>query len=192
MFDHTITPEMLDTDLNAKFYESMKHDPFNIEVMNSYRHFKNELAHQFRALVADRWEFFPFDDVDKGYADSKAMFSVADTKTLFYLPTEFTPLSADHPMNRLSPFDGFLWNDVFRIVHDINGHYKARSGFGPQGEFIAWLTHRATFDKESLDALWCETRGQNTWTNQSAHFYLPMNERPYAEQKAGIVPWTLK
>lgn len=91
-------------------------------------------------------------------------------------------------------------NDVFRAVHDTIAHSEGHQ-FGPYGEKRAWWAHRSSLPRDAHLALWCETRAQNCWTNAGPHMtttddtgqprlrqhhennWLPMTQRPYAEQK---------
>lgn len=96
-----------------------------------------------------------------------------------------------HPMAmEVITVDGvMLLNDVFRAVHDVLGHYAIRASIGQDGEALAWLHHRSLLPRNTHQALWCETRGQNTWTNfWDDHQSLPNRERPFAVQKFGTIP----
>lgn len=135
-----------------------------------------------------------------------------DNKHLYYFRTEVSQhsegaLPPDHPMAStvtvISP-DGhpvrMVANDVFRAVHDAIAHSEGHQ-FGPYGERRAWWTHRACLPRDARLALWCETRAQNCWTNAGPHMttpggdgapqllrqgddgWMPVSQRPYAEQK---------
>lgn len=150
---------------------------------------------------------------EQPYADSAAMLAdLRDNKHLFYYRTEVSQhtegaLPPDHPMAQivtLTRADGteqrLVANDVFRAVHDTMAHSEGHQ-FGPFGEKRAWWTHRSSLPREARLALWCETRGQVAWTNAGPHMtrtdetgrqrllrrgedgWIPITQRPYAEQK---------
>lgn len=152
-------------------------------------------------------------DQEQPYTGSAAMLAdLRDNKRLFYFRTEVSQstegaLPPDHPMARevtVTMPDGstqtMVANDVFRAVHDAIAHSEGHQ-FGPYGEKRAWWTHRSSLPREARLALWCETRAQNCWTNAGPHMttvdddghtrlidrsedgWLPLTQRPYAEQK---------
>jgi hypothetical protein len=51
-----------------------------------------------------------------------------------------------------------------------------------------WLHHSQMFSPLAQLALTTETRGQNSWFNFGPHAALPIIERPFAEQKATLLP----
>lgn len=182
----------------ADAYDSMASEHSALIDM-SYRFFTARIAAQYTLLIDSGLEII-FQSGD-AYADSKAMRadvatgSIRVRKTIgdpWFDPEEgdtyagYRDLADDHPMAVEWNKSGLLLNDLFRAVHDVFGHYAASAGFGPDGEALAWLTHRSTMPTEALLALWCETRGQNAWTNHKGS-HLPISERPFAEQKFGIV-----
>lgn len=79
-------------------------------------------------------------------------------------------------------------NVMFRAVHDYYGHFLGRFQFGPRGEFMAWRAHAGWFSPLALPALAVETLGQNAWVNFGPFSHLPPAQRPYAEQKANLLP----
>lgn len=96
------------------------------------------------------------------------------------------------------------YNDLFRAVHDAIAHGMYADQFGPIGEEGAWNTHIRTLnDPWARWALTTETRGQNSWINynKSRFFkntdrllqpgeegYVPIKDRPFADQKAALLP----
>lgn len=154
---------------------------------------------------------------EQPYADSAGMIDdLRRNRHLYYFRTEISQhtdgaLPADHPMAanvHVTMPDGrrqqMLANDVFRAVHDAIAHSEGHT-FGPFGEKRAWWTHRSCLPREARLALWCETRAQNCWTNAGPHMteagdngtlrllqrddprWLPLPDRPYAEQKCVVV-----
>lgn len=170
-------------------YNEMKHSPG--EVQHSYGVLVRYLVAQYNDLrsIGYRFTFVS----GEPYKTSKAMFVDALHGVLTVrksLGDDYTDLPLLHPMNaEVVTVDGvMLANDVFRAVHDILGHFAIRATIAPEGECLAWLHHRSLLPRTAHQALWCETRGQNTWTNYySDHSLLPLRERPYAEQKCGTV-----
>ena len=182
----------------AYAYAAMEDNPNAEMVVNSYNALQDQISEQFRILVCAgleiEWiEGEPYDnsadmraDVDQGKIRVRATFG-----------SDYSDIDRNHPMARWCQFKvgEYYWvrlNDAFRVVHDVLGHYASRSGFGPDGECVAWLNHRATLTPDAHMALWCETRGQNTWTNFfEDHASLPVKDRPFAAQKSGYVPYAL-
>lgn len=78
----------------------------------------------------------------------------------------------------LTPYE----NDVFRAVHDFNGHYRAGTTFSRHGEHGAWLCHSRMYSGMARRALATETRGQN-----SAYIYA-LGGKQFPEQKAVLLP----
>lgn len=64
-------------------------------------------------------------------------------------------------------------NDLFRAVHDFNGHYRAGTGFDRHGEEGAWRCHSRMYSGLARRAMTTETRGQNSamvWTLKGEEF----------------------
>jgi hypothetical protein len=178
----------------ARAYEEMVNDPENPEVKASYDALIRRVIEQYQEMKALGLNI----ELSQGdpYENSADMVKdVDENRTLKAFADGGATLPEGHPMKQMVNIDGeeLNINDVFRAVHDYFGHVKSRDrgaviGFGPKGEWEAWRTHRLTLPEESWMALWDETRGQNTWTNYANdHMSLPIQDRPYAEQKAGVV-----
>lgn len=198
-FEHQ-TPNM-DPVAHAEYYDRLEVG-LTDEVRKSYEWLETILVHQYQALIAAglniEWvsgEPYPSSlamRLDVGYKHNlRVRRTVGDDY-------EDIP-DFRHPMNHLVNIDNYRsgnWlrlNDIFRAVHDVYGHYASRSSFGPDGEAIAWMAHRATMPECALIALWCETRGQNAWTNHFGdHNERAMLDRPFAAQKYGFVNSNLK
>lgn len=181
-------PANLDDYDGAHAYDLMEHAPDNPLVADSYAALIAVILEQFDHLRAQL--VFTFGPTE--YPNSQAMRDDVNRNAhLFTLKTAPGDLPSDHPMAAYAlTYEGtpLMVNDVFRAVHDVYGHVRTNSGFGPKGEFTAYLAHRATLPTMAHLALWCETRGQNLWTNfANAHATLPLSARPFAEQRAGIV-----
>ena len=95
-----------------------------------------------------------------------------------------------------------LVNDLFRAVHDYYGHTELGNGFGVIGEEMAWQNHSRMFSPNARRAMTTETRGQNSWVNFNKNLrnpdgtmpkkgdnnYVSPKERPFADQKIGLLP----
>lgn len=192
--------------LHADAYAAMAHEPENPRVKRSYDALGAVIAAQWNGLRAAGFAFYarPSDP----YTSSASMLEDCDPEDYTGAPGSLrvfcdggATLPFDHPMQAAPTAYGALeaeslgfrtLNDVFRGVHDVMGHYAAhRAGevasFGPIGEYNAWVAHWRTLPSEAYLALWCETRGQNAYTNfYGNHAELPIAERPYVDQRAGI------
>jgi hypothetical protein len=187
----------------AQAYESMKHDPSHPDVKAAYGALISETKDQFKKILGSG---FKISKIKPGqanpYKTSKDMHhDIEHNKHLWYFPTEAgfgssDQSSSDHPMLAPTEFTHgdhkLLANDMFRIVHDINGHHLGgKSGFGPKGEHEAYLHHKTMYSPMAGKALATETMGQNNTVNFGRH---GENNRKnpsktiYADQKAGLLP----
>ena len=178
----------------AYAYARLSHAPHDSRVIESYRSFRDQTLSQWYRLLESGLTV-EFHTGDHDYPNSAAMLADLATGHLWTLSTAAAgELPADHPM--AAPVDLGTYsrplNDLFRAVHDALGHGISGGSFGPLGEFAAWKAHRALYSRTALAALWCETRGQSTWTNFYAdHASLPLPLRPFADQRAGWPPLAL-
>lgn len=186
----------------AQIYHDMKHDPDHPEVKQAYSALIEETKQQFNDLVKKGLKISRIEPgMENPYKNSKELHAdVKNNNHLWYFPTELgygnNEQSANHPM--LQPVDikhgdkNLLANDLFRIVHDINGHHiGGESGFGPTGEHRAYLTHKKMYSPLAGKALASETMGQNSWVNfgpHAEHNQKNPAQTIYAEQKAGLLP----
>lgn len=172
--------------IHGFLYEKIEHNPTYELVKESYRSFIVALIEQKEALEKIGYHYCLSGNE---YSSSKDMFNaVGDTHLIDVLSTEYTfeNMPLDHPM--LEVVDGERVNDIFRFVHDLIGHYIPRNSFSASGERKAWLAHMVSLPPVSWMALFCETRGQNAWTNfMYNHQSLVLAERPFPIQKAGFV-----
>jgi len=177
----------------AYAYDAMAHNPADRNVIRSYDRLALETIAQWAAITASGLtvEFFTG---EARYASSADLFTDLAKGHLWSLLTDVSRLAHDHPMlaplPSLVPAHPYLvLNDVFRAVHDVNGHGISKGSFGVNGEMKAWQTHREMYSPTAHAALWCETRGQAAWTNAYGdHAALPLPQRPFAVQKAGMPP----
>lgn len=176
----------------AEWYDGAKHEPYSPHISEAYERTILQLWKQFHVLQCGALNTIQGMEDPWSYEDSKALFDDVDRGRLRFL-LSWGQLPMDHPMDGSSPFkdcDGceLSCNDVFRVVHDVLGHYRGRNSFGPIGEYRAFLAHCQTLPRYAWPALATETIGQNAWVNYGPYAHLPAKDRPYAEQKACIMP----
>lgn len=187
-------------------------------VMNAYDQMIKQLCAQFAYLLNNEpdFRFSAYDGQGEPYSNSAEMRrDLLENKHLSYFKTdngfgEQASSVSKHPMLQevsvptthcLGTLTGCV-NDIFRIVHDVFGHGCCDNGFGANGEEVAWRSHREMFyDDLAIAALTTETRGQNSWVNFGKHLrvkgripekgeagYIHPSQRPFAQQKVGLLP----
>lgn len=199
---HDVDPRALDDEHANDAYKAMAHDPYDSVVQHAYDALEHETIGQLNDLHSAGLHV-QYHDGGNDYPNSKAMTEDVARGHLWTRHSEGDGLPADHPMSRVvgktivhtpeGPVQKALTlNDVFRAVHDVNGHTAGVGhevvGFGPKGEFNAWLRHRTTYSDAALPALWNETRGQAAQLGPMTKAGVPLAEIPFVEQKAGRVP----
>lgn len=191
----------------ADNYVAMEHAPNNPAVAASYGALQKEIKDQY-LFLRDR-AGLKMTPSTEGYPTSKAMTNdVRQNNNLKYFPTEsgYGPQASDvsdHPLLQKDPDTGLSYNDMFRAVHDYFGHAAEGNQFGPKGEQLAYGAHKDTLTPAAHGALTTETKGQNSFVNFGPHMrdeetgalrtkddpqFLSPAARPYAEQKAGLLP----
>lgn len=191
----------------ADAFENMKHDPSNPEVREAYEALAREVQDQYKKVKDMGINVLP---IEEGMANpypggSKDLIAdLEKNKRIYYYPTDQgfgsgTQSVADNPLladtAEMAGGKKMKVNDQFRVVHDVFGHAKEGTGFGPVGEENAWQAHRAMFSPKAARAMTTETRGQNSWVNYgpfgAQNRANPANTR-YAEQKTGLLPeWVM-
>lgn len=79
-------------------------------------------------------------------------------------------------------------NAHFRAVHDYYGHIVPGNSFDVDGEFHAWQCHYHMFRTSGGRAtVTTETLGQLAWRVYGPNEHMPYADRPYAEQKVGLL-----
>lgn len=152
-------------------------DPY---VRRAYNALVREVAAQFR-LVKRIIKLTPHGDGFQPYADSSQMMDdILRNRHLWV----YTGGETHKLLNRKQ-------NWMFRAIHDFFGHAAQGLSFGPRGEENAWIEHSKLFSPMARLALTTETRGQNSWVNYGPYSNRPPAERPYAKQKAMILPGPL-
>jgi hypothetical protein len=189
----------------ADYYHATPHKPNDPKVRSAYEAMKKETLAQFNYLREQGVEFEPWLKEGQPYRDSKEMREdVLKNRHLgFFIGGEFPD---DHPLKEPAGVElaghQLTYNDVFRAVHDYFGHALYGNQFGPRGEEHAWRTHSRMYSPEARPAMSFETRGQNSWVNFGPHMrhpdgrvrqpgddgYIPPPDRPFAEQKANVLP----
>lgn len=186
----------------ADEYDKLIHDPNDSAVKKSYNALVNDINDQWNYATQEMGiKFEPWTGEGQPYANSKEMVADArDNKHVYFFRGGDIP--TDHPLAAVDPQTGLTYNDKFRAVHDLFGHAVGGNQFGPAGEESAWHAHSQMMSPDARPAMTTETRGQNSWVNSGAHLrdeagnipakgeagYVHPAQRPYAEQKAGILP----
>lgn len=194
----------------ADAYEKMPHDPNRTAVQCAYRAFCNETVEQFIEIQTGigrcrQRAMLPWRGSGQPYKSSQAMFDCLDRGEPLYFFTG-GDLPKDHPLagavGRVTVAGSFLtYNDCFRAVHDILGHYAIGSSWGPVGEEASYQEHKKWYSPVAQLALRTETQGQNCWVNfgkhlrrpdgsvpiKGEHDYIHPSKRQYAEQKANLI-----
>lgn len=198
----------------ADAFEAAKHEPENPEVKKAYDALATETKAQWDYITGKGVKMEPWAQDGQPYKNSAEMIAdVRDNKHLWFFPTDQgygqDKSVATHPM--LTPtgvkVNGkeLVVNDLFRAVHDYFGHAKESFEFGPKGEYNAYLAHNQMFSDSAKPALASETLAQNSWVNYGKHLrrsdgtlpvkgdkdFVPVTERPYADQKATLLPQDL-
>jgi hypothetical protein len=195
----------------ADAFDAMKHSPDDPAVKASYDALAKETKAQWDFITGKGVKMEPWTQRGQPYKNSAEMVAdVRDNKHLWFFPTDQgfggDTKTAQHPM--LTPIGvkangkDLVANDAFRAVHDYFGHAKEGFEFGPKGEYNAYLAHNQMFSDAAKPALAAETLAQNSWVNYGKHLrradgsiprkgeegFVSATERPYADQKAGLLP----
>ena len=186
----------------AREYELMRHDPTNKFVKESYDSMKQEVAGQYEAML--RQGITPEFDLNPYPASPyESLIDLIENKRLKVFPTsagygpEGLPVDiSQNPMLEVSPYmisgKPATYNDLFRAVHDFQGHSKTGAGFRAAGEDNAYLSHAGTMTPLSRRALATETRGQNSLLNFGPdgvnNRTATIDDTIFADQKIGNLP----
>lgn len=190
----TLVPDPARSKATAALYEKLRHSPNNPKVRRAYDALIAETKAQFEHAQKHGVHFEKWRDRGQPYTDSDHMRAdVRENAHLFYFPTDAgfgEEPNKDHPLFQVDPETGLRYNDMFRAVHDYFAHAVHPHQFGPKGEMRAWHEHAKMFSPLARLAMTAETHGQNSWVNFGPHSHKPVLERPYAEQKATLMPTT--
>lgn len=197
----SINPEHGKTVADA--YHNMKHDPTHPDVQEAYGALIKETKDQYHEIMKGGLKISRIENGQENpYKNSKDLHhDIKNNNHIHYYPTDQGFGSddsdkSDHPMMQPTGImhgdKELLANDLFRIVHDVNGHHHGgESGFGPKGEHRAYNNHKKMYSPLANKALATETLGQNSWVNfgpHGEHNRANPHETKYAEQKAGLMP----
>jgi len=203
--------------LIANAFEELEHSPNCPEVKRAYDIFIEETLAQARQLQKEGIKFEPSGSnlycVSHGiscgrggnYETAQEMHKdIENNQHLFYRPSdEDYGGYEDHPLFQLTNIKNtnghdMRANDVFRAVHDINGHNKAdHAPFTPAGEQRAFVQHKKMYSNDAIRALFTETQGQGNWVNfnrksgEQNRFYQKsgdLTKLKFPPQKASIFP----
>lgn len=135
-----------------------------------WKRFNQFTLEQFRKLVADGWNF---DRDNYQYETSADMFQ--DMKGKHLIVFNGGKLKANHPLRyttyQSGVFGDWTYNEMFRAVHDVNGHSPTQAPFeSVSGEIEAYLTHKRFYPLECWDILFSETIGQLAYHTVTGHF----------------------
>ena len=200
----------------ADAFEAMQHAPEDPEVREAYELMAEETKAQYQMLKDEGVEVEIFEGEGEPYANSQEMLEdLNNNNHLYILSTEkdfgqegiTDAQRAENPLLNQTEFTDkngkpMLVNDVFRAVHDFFGHGERGNSFGPVGEENAWDVHARMYTDKARRAMTTETRGQNSWVNFGPNMrdsqggllhpkdvrYLKAKDRPFAEQKIGLLP----
>lgn len=172
-------------------YVKLTHAPYDTNVHAAYSALKTELMNQYELLTSFIDVSFtavdPYASVDEMFADLSGrrrlkVYTVAD-------------MPASHPLADKAyshgQYLGVNMNAIFRAVHDGIAHYPQRNTFTYTGEFQAFQAHGRLLSGMALWALATETLAQNAWLHFGPMKHLPIGNRPFAPQKAGLLPWDM-
>lgn len=171
----------------ASVQGSLYHRPSDPVVATGYRALIAALTAQFQLLRA--FVDVSFVDIDP-YDSSAMMFTDIDCNRRLSV-YRIAALPQDHPLAALHA-NGETYNSIFRAVHDGLAHYPGRNPFNFTGEFRAFQAHAALIGHSNtlaLQALACETLGQNAWYNFGPNARVTDPKlRAFAPQVAALIP----
>jgi len=187
----------------ANGYDDLKNKPHNPEVKNAYDKFIDETLEQARELEKKGMKFEPTNT--NPYENANEMVKdIEENNHIFYRPSDNDYKGIEnHPLFKMTDFENvngkpMRANDVFRAVHDVNGHYLAmKAPFTPNGEQRAFIQHKKMYSPDAIIALFTETQGQGNWVNfnrksgkQNRKFQDigELGKLKFPQQKADIYP----
>ena len=192
----------------ADGYDALRHSPNEPETKASYDALISETRQQYDKLTEGGLKVTKLKKNQTGYTTADEMHKDIASGNLKYFATEHgyganSEKFQDNPMLTGSGIVGadgkeVANNDLFRIVHDINGHNLAnKADFSPEGEHSAFLKHREQYTPLAGKALFTETAGQANWgifNKKSGESNMRLiskgreSEIEFAEQKSGLFP----
>ena len=198
----------------ADWYDRAPMCTGDVSEERQYQCFKKETLHQFITLLEAGIRIEPWSGGGQPYPDSRTLQQrVRETGRLNVYMTRdghgcggVGSRTANHPMIEPSPITiggtVFLYNDLFRAVHDYFGHIVRGNRFSIRGEFMASRDHLQMYTPDCHNVLLAETIGQISWFYHGPHLraadgripqrgepgYLPPSKRPYSPQKTAPLP----
>lgn len=172
----------------ARYYEFVRSAPDWAGVRSSYDELIAGVLDQFMVLLDAGYSFDPFDDeVPDPYLEASRKNGTSPSEEMRRDLRENKHLwvyagGEDHPYL----CRGENW--VFRAVHDCFGHAANGYDFGPRGELNAAIEHAKMFRRGALYTLFAETHAQNSFVNFGPFSDRPVADRPFANQKAVLIP----
>ena len=160
----------------------------------NYGHFKAETVLQFDVFNGSI-KFVPSSDEHySGPADIKR--DIIENGQMKFFPTlsgfGMDDIDYNHPLMEKTGITlecGYelLYNDIFRITHDLYTHVMYDLEFNCEGEEAAYQMHSRYYSKYAQSALFCETIGQSTTVflnpDNQTHFATGEGEPIYADQR---------
>jgi len=184
-------------------YEELKNKPRDKKVKEAYDVFIRETLQQAKDIKKSGIIFEPTDK-DMYQTENEMVNDVKNNHHIYYRPSEDDYKGIeDNPLYAMTDFTNVFGqkmraNDLFRVVHDINGHAKAHHAtFTPEGEQKAFVEHKKMYSAGAIRALFTETQGQGNWLNfnkktgkQNRHFQDigELDKLKFPKQKAGLFP----
>lgn len=200
----------------ADAYDDLQHNPSDPAVKESYDALAAETQAQYEHVVNSGTRFV-FTSGDPYTSSQGLIDDIEANGRMRVFRTEEGSLPADHPLaakTGIMATDAktgeqfeLVYNDLFRAVHDYFGHAAGGYQFGARGEENAWVAHSRMYSEKARPAMTTETRGQNSWVNTNRTIrradgtvprkgdpdYVNPKDRPFAQQKAGLLPgWALE
>ena len=199
----------------ADAYDAMEDNPNDPEVKEAYTALADETLSQFEFMKGSGYEVEIYEGEGDPYSSSAEMIAdLKENKHIYIFSTESgygkdgisEQQREESPMLASTEYTDktgkpLLVNDVFRAVHDFFGHSERGNSFGAKGEENAWDVHARMYGDKARRAMTTETRGQNSWVNFNKNVrnedgtikkkgdegYLSAKEKPFADQKAGLL-----
>jgi hypothetical protein len=135
----------------AEAYIAAPNDPTNPP---AWEFFIDDTLKQFDNLTYSGWRF-----TEGQYITSTELFEDCRHKRLMIYKGG-SNLTLDHPL-AIRDWSGWTMNEIFRAVHDVNGHYATLSPFETfDGEVTAYQQHRLRYSTKAIPVLFAETIGQ--------------------------------
>lgn len=168
----------------ASAYERLSLHDTSARVRDAYSALRAQLWQQYQTL--SHVITFEFTSADP-YDTCEYLFSEVSARNVLRVYTA-DDVPSWHPLALIAP-NGHSYNAIFRAVHDIIGHYSGRNDFTPLGEFKAYQSHAWSLNSDAArDAVATETLGQNAWLHFGPLSDIPLASRPFAQQKAALLP----